>query len=85
MNAEKQLIYKDDARRAVLRENPSTVYCIDRINPVDAAEVVRCKDCRYYSENRYDPDNGMWCKCWSDWLPTDPDDFCSNGERRESK
>ncbi len=40
MSNEKQLIYKDDARRAVLIANPSIAYCIDNIKPVDATEVV---------------------------------------------
>lgn len=38
--AEKQLIYKSDARRAVLCENPSIIHCIDRIKSIDAVEVV---------------------------------------------
>jgi hypothetical protein len=50
---------------------------------VEYAEVVRCKDCKYYKKNQYDPEGSMWCKCWCDWLPTEPDDFCSYGEKRE--
>lgn len=37
---EKELIYKDDARRAVLKANPSIAYCIDNIKTVDAVEVI---------------------------------------------
>ena len=40
MKTKKQLIYKDDARAAVLRENPAAAHCIDRVKVVDAAEVV---------------------------------------------
>ena len=47
----------------------------------DFVEVVRCKDCKYYKQNPYSPDEYMMCMCWCDWLPTDPDDFCSYGER----
>lgn len=43
---------------------------------------VRCRDCEYYQKNKYDPEGAMWCKSWSDWLPTEPDDFCSYGKRR---
>ena len=40
MSNNKPLIYKSDARRAVLKENPASAYCIDNIKPVDAVEVV---------------------------------------------
>ena len=40
MTTNKPLIYKSDARRAVLKENPASAYCIDNIKPVDAVEVV---------------------------------------------
>lgn len=39
----KELIYKDDARRAVLKANPSVAFCIDNIKAVDAKAVVRDK------------------------------------------
>lgn len=45
---------------------------------VDAAEVVRCKDCihwyREYGENK--------CLEFAD-IPLEPNDFCSHGERRK--
>ena len=41
MQNEKQLIYKYDARKAVLRVNPTVAYCIDNIKSVDAVEVTR--------------------------------------------
>lgn len=40
MVTDKKLIYKNEARAAVLHENPSIVHCIDRLNVVDAVEVV---------------------------------------------
>ncbi len=39
MASANQLIYKDDARKAVLRVNPTVAYCIDNIKSVDAVEV----------------------------------------------
>lgn len=48
----------------------------------DVVEVVRCKDCKDYRQNPYSPEEDMMCMCWCDWLPTDPDDFCSYGVRR---
>ena len=45
------------------------------------AEVVRCKDCRYWQDN-----NGGYpheeCRWWKDETP-DEYDFCSYGERKE--
>lgn len=43
--------------------------------------VVRCKDCRDYKPNPYSEGNEKLCMCWADWIPTEPDDFCSYGER----
>ena len=40
MSNDNQLIYKADALKAILKENPSIAYCIDNIKPVDAVEVV---------------------------------------------
>lgn len=56
---------------------------IKALPTADVVEVVRCKDCKYYKQNPYSPDEDMMCMCWCDWLPTDPDDFCSYGERKE--
>jgi hypothetical protein len=52
---------------------------------VDAVEVIRCKECRWYnlelgicnlhSESKGDPNVGYA-------VGMDPDDFCSYGERR---
>jgi hypothetical protein len=38
-----ELIYKADARIAILKENPMVAYCIDRIKSVDAVEVVHAE------------------------------------------
>ena len=47
---------------------------VDEIPTVDAALVVRCKDCKYYGE--YD--------CIDFHLPyCRPDDFCSFGMRKD--
>ena len=57
--------------------------CIKQAPTADVVEVVRCKDCKDYRQNPYSPEEDMMCMCWCDWLPTDPDDFCSYGVRRE--
>lgn len=40
MVSDKELIYRDDARAAVLRAEPRAAFCIDRVKAVDAVEVV---------------------------------------------
>lgn len=52
----------------------------------DVAEVVRCKDCKWFADNN----GGEWYGCKMFHVvritPADapkPDDFCSYGERRE--
>jgi hypothetical protein len=53
MANEKYLIRADDVRRELLREDPKLAYILDRVRPVDAVEVVRCKDCKYYEHPEY--------------------------------
>ena len=43
---------------------------------IDAVEVVRCKDCKYYGDEHFCPLRSL-----ADY--TDPNDYCSMGERRE--
>lgn len=52
---------------------------------VDDVEVVRCKDCRYYKQET----KGDCFRCnvftgsYELGFPTEEDDFCSYGERKE--
>ena len=63
--------------------------CIEDARTADVAEVVRCRDCKYYRNHP----NGL---CYLHTEPkenergysgeavcVEPDDFCSYGERRE--
>ena len=50
----------------------------------NCVEVVRCKDCKHYKQNPWSNEENMMCMCWCDWLATDPDDFCSSGERKDN-
>lgn len=59
---------------------------LDRIPAADVAEVVRCKNCKWFADNN----GGEWYGCQMFQVvritPEDapkPDDFCSHGERRE--
>ena len=58
---------------------------------VDAVEVVRCRDCKWYhnADDKYFP---RTCDHWSemfyhyeDWESVDENGFCSWGERREDE
>ena len=80
----RELIYKDEAYSAVLHDNPQFAYCINRMKPVDAVEVVRCKDCKHYwlpqgfcKHDRHDYQTMS--------VIQEDDDFCSYGERREGE
>ena len=48
---------------------------------VDAAEVVRCKDCKYYEIHK--PKVLENCERNGYIIPMKPDDFCSYGERKD--
>jgi hypothetical protein len=82
-----ELIYKADARKAILKENPSIAYCIDNIKGVDAVEVVRCKDCRHYKFRKpypsYNATVKTCCRCAN--TRVNDDDFCSYGERKDNE
>ena len=54
---------------------------IERVPTVDAVEIVRCKDCKWY-ERKY-PWNGNSYECSYLEAPMDDNDFCSWGERKE--
>ena len=49
--------------------------------PPDYVNVVRCRDCKH---SRVWENNPMTCAFWTDqWdMPTEPNAFCSYGERR---
>lgn len=53
-----EVFYKDD---------------VDNAPPVDAVEVVRCKDCKYYDDEDHFCSYVIWAN---------PDGYCSGGERR---
>ena len=56
---------------------------------VDAVEVVRCKDCKYYCQDEIygeicrHPELDFEIECYDHWINTKPEDFCSYGERKE--
>ena len=50
---------------------------------VDAAEVVRCRECRHSSINENHPNKPLICYMTKKCGTTAPDWFCADGERRE--
>lgn len=50
------------------------------IDPVHAAGGCYCRECIYWANDRSVPQN---CLCLETGNYTDPDDFCSRGERKE--
>ena len=54
---------------------------INEMPTVDAVEVIRCKDCRYYEIHK--PKVLENCERNGYIIPMKPDGFCSYGERKE--
>ena len=50
---------------------------------IDAIDVVRCKDCKYYEIHR--PKVMLCCERNGKLIPMFPDDFCSYGEAIENE
>lgn len=58
-------------------------YIRNNIVRVDAVEVVRCKDCKWYQIRKWDDEKPEYdCRKTHALLDVSPDDFCSYGERR---
>lgn len=57
---------------------------IENAPAVDAVEVVRCRDCRYYqSDYRYCEYWGDMFYHWEAWEAINEEGFCDKGERKE--
>ena len=90
-----EYIKRESAIEAIMSDPPDAHYqswYAEKINEIPAADVeplVRCKDCKYYCQEKI---NGVICRhpaldfdteCFDHWINTNPDDFCSYGERKE--
>lgn len=85
-----KLIYADSLRQDILAlpncyngfsdtyDKACIIGVIDEQQPVDAVEVVRCKDCKWWY---LDADTGMACEYTEMGQPKDG--FCNWAERRE--
>ena len=60
---------------------------VEQMPTVDAVEVVRCKDCKWYDADCeicvYLSEDGDTYDCGCD-VNMKPDDFCSYGERKDN-
>ena len=61
---------------------------IDDAPTIDAVEVVRCRDCKYYKEYVSHRGNAMMCFCpccMGGQGKKKPTDYCSYGERKDDE
>ena len=77
-----------DALEYHIVENPMVRYEfihkteINNAPTIDAVPVVRCKDCKCWTE--WANGTGSCSRFALDWIGTDADDFCSMGERKDN-
>ena len=70
--------HEDSLRQSVIL---GVVHKIKTQSSIDAVEVVRCKDCKYWQDNN---DSYPHEECrWGHGETPDANDFCSYGERKE--
>jgi len=66
-----------------------TVWDCDYINRKEAVDLikglVRCKDCRHYEIGTGWAACGLWSGDPYEQAATDPDDFCSRGEKKNDE
>ena len=60
-----------------------STYQIDNAPTIDAVPVVRCADCKCWTE--WSNGTGSCSRFALDWIGTDADDFCSMGERKDDE
>lgn len=58
-----------------------TAVVVEDAPTIDAVPVVRCKDCKCWTE--WANGTGSCNRFTLDWIGTDADDFCSMGERKD--
>ena len=85
-------IKRDDAIKAVANNYWNGTECecyafahkaLDGIQSADVVPVVRCKDCKCWTE--WSNGTGSCSRVALDWLGTDADDFCSMAERKDNE
>ena len=79
--------FNDDNYFAIRKDALSCVVelCVKKAPSVDAVEVVRCKDCKYFELNHWDGPiitAHEICSKWGSGCKTDKDGYCFLGERK---
>ena len=59
--------------------NKDILDAIEKVPTIDAQRVVRCKDCKYFSEDTF---GQSVCTRLFNHFCVNSDDFCSYGERK---
>ena len=70
-----EYINKDDLLKLIHEKGIYPAYFVKMVEKMPKVEIVRCKDCKHWVQTM--------CRNWIDWLPTDANDFCSDGEPKE--
>ena len=99
LSTEKRLIDADAFLEKMKRTSRyfGVVFDVEEMPTVDAVEVVRCRECKYWGDEDgklQDSDGGLFARCkvhnylidgrHTGWCPTE-NDFCSYGEKRCGK
>ena len=89
-----RLIDGDELIKYIPAEEILSKLAVALAETVDAVEVVRCKDCRYYCHHEFFGKPYFTCDIANQYMTGDiigvgfepPEDwFCANGERREDE
>ena len=87
-----EYIKREDALDIVADNNVTGEITLNRYDKIidgiydipsaDVAQVVRCADCKCWTE--WSNGTGSCSRFALDWIGTDADDFCSMGERKNN-
>ena len=73
----------DSTKEAVCKHGQYLKKLINELPTVDAVEVVRCKDCKFYKDS---PMGGKGCHTHfngrTEFIPKNDNDFCSYGGKK---
>lgn len=76
-----------DALKERLMQNITLTNAIDKsFSEAPSIEIVRCKECKYWTNNIMQFDNNLVVAPCKQWLQyTRMNGYCHNGERKESE
>ena len=80
--------FEKDCIEQVYYSKQDAIDCINCMPSADVVEVVRCGDCKHYTDNINDDNlrNGFCNRLKNYYFDTHkPTDFCSFGKRRDDK